>query len=75
MSAPTIPAPIHIDPAAIYTVAAVVLALDVPSETIRAAIRAGHLPAVRRGHRHYIAGADLLRWLTPAACTEGRANG
>src|SRR5436305_1818098 len=56
MSAPTIPAPIRIDPAAVYTVAAVVLALDVPSATIRRAIRCGELPAVRRGHRAYIAG-------------------
>jgi hypothetical protein len=75
MSALTTPAPIRIDPAAVYTIAAVVLTLDVPSATIRAAIRSGHLPAVRRGHRHYITGADLLRWLTPATRTEGRANG
>jgi excisionase family DNA binding protein len=67
MSLPPASAPIRIDPAAVYTVAAVVLTLDVPSATILAAIRAGHLPAVRRGRRHYIAGADLLRWLTPPA--------
>ena len=65
MIAPTLPAPIYIDPAAVYTVATVVLALDVPSATIRRAIRCGELPAVRRGNRAYIAGRDLLRWLTP----------
>ena len=37
MSTP-FPGPIHIDPAAVYTVAAVVLTLDVPSATIRLAI-------------------------------------
>lgn len=68
MSAPTLPpAPICIDPAAVFTVAAVVLALDVPSATIRRAIRRGELPAVRRGSRTYIAGRDLLGWLTPPA--------
>ncbi len=66
MIAPTAPtAPIHIDPAAVYTVAAVVLTLDVPSSTVRAAIRRGDLPAVRRGNRTYIGGRDLLGWLTP----------
>lgn len=67
MIAPTLPAPIRIDPAAVYTVAAVVLALDVPSATIHRAIRSGELPAVRRGNRAYIAGRDLLGWLTPPA--------
>lgn len=65
MSAPPVPAPIRIDPAAVYTVAAIVLALDLPSATIHRAIRCGELPAVRRGSRTYIAGRDLLGWLTP----------
>ena len=64
MIAQTIPTPICIDPAAVYTVASVVLALDVRSETIRRAIRRGELPSVRRGNRAYIAGRDLLDWLT-----------
>lgn len=67
MIAPKLPAPIRIDSAAVYTVAAVVLALDIPSATIRRAIRGGDLPAVRRGNRAYITGRDLLRWLTPPA--------
>lgn len=66
MSTPTIPAPIRIDPSAIYTIAAAVLTLDVPSATLLRAIRAGDLRAVRRGHRVYIAGRDLQAWLAPS---------
>lgn len=66
MSAQSIPSPIRIDPVAVYTVPAVVLALDLPSATIRRAVRAGDLPAVRRGQRTYIGGRDLIAWLTPS---------
>lgn len=65
-----IAAPIRIDPAAIYTVAAIVLGLDIPSATIRHAIRRGDLAAVRRGHRDYIAGSELLAWLSPSAARQ-----
>lgn len=75
MSAPPIPSPIHIDPAAIYTVASVVLALDIPSASVRRAIRRGELPAVRRANRNYIAGRDLLGWLTPTDRQEGHNHG
>ena len=70
MSAPPTPAPIRIDPAAVYTVPAVVLALDIPSATIRKAIRRGELTATRRGARRYISGRCLLDWLTPHAVTK-----
>lgn len=72
MSIPTIPAPIRIDPTAVYTVAAIVLALDVPSASILRAIRRRELPAVRRGNRAYIAGRDLLNWLTLPAPADQR---
>jgi hypothetical protein len=66
MSVRTIPAPIRIDPAAVYTIPAIVLALDVASATIRLAIRRGEIPAVRRGGRAYMVGRDILAWLTPS---------
>ena len=73
MSAPPIPAPIRIDRSAVYTISAVVLALDVPSATIRQAIRRGDLPATRRGTRTYISGSCLLDWLT--ATPRGEVQG
>lgn len=75
MTAPIPPAPVRIDPAAVYTIAAVVLELDIPSATIRGAIRRGTLPAVRRGNRTYISGRDLLTWLTPPASAAPGARG
>lgn len=75
MSAPLLPSPISIDPAAVYTVAAAVLALDLPSASILRAIKLGELPAVRRANRAYITGRDLLAWLTPTDREEGRARG
>ena len=77
MSAPPTITPIRIDPDAVYTVAGIVLALDIPSATIRKAIRRGELTATRRGARRYISGRCLLDWLTPHAPipTKGVCNG
>jgi len=69
---PQIPGPIRIDPSAIYTTHAIVLALDVPSGTIRRAIRRRELPAVRRGNQTYVTGRDLLAWLSPPTATAQR---
>lgn len=75
MSVASFPRPILIDPAAVYTVATAVLALDIPSASIRRAIRIGELPAVRRSRRLYIAGRDLLAWVTPTEAKGDKANG
>jgi hypothetical protein len=67
---PPIPSPVRIDPDAVYTVGAIVLTLDIPSTTIDRARRTGELKYVRRGHRIYVLGRNLLAWLTPAASTQ-----
>jgi hypothetical protein len=59
--------PVRIDPDAVYTVGTIVLALDIPSATIDRARRTGELKYVRRGHRIYVLGRELLAWLTPPA--------
>ncbi len=73
------PTPVRIDPAAVYTVPALVLLLDMASVTITGAIRRGELPAVRRGRQTYISGRALLVWLTPEptanAVTDDPAEG
>jgi hypothetical protein len=57
------PAPITINPDAIYPEAAVVLTLDVPSSVLARARRSGQLQSRRHGRRTYYLGRWLLDWL------------
>jgi hypothetical protein len=65
-----VPSPVRIDPDAVYTVGTIVLTLNIPSATIDRARRTGELKYVRRGHRIYVLGRNLLAWLAPTASSQ-----
>lgn len=63
-----IPAPVRIDPDAVYPEAAVLLLpLHLSSETLAKARKSGALHFVRRGRHTFYCGRDLLAWLTPTS--------
>lgn len=66
------PAPLLIDPAAVYDDAAIVLHLGIPSSVLARARRSGELRFRRRGRRNYYLGRSLLDWLTGSAMTANK---
>ncbi len=58
------PRPFHIDPAAVYDDATIVLSLGIPSTILAKARRKGDLRFCRRGRRYFHLGKWLLNWLT-----------